>query len=148
MAGGGQSIERLREYLRSLKPEARAMLVQELERALLRGDDDGGNELVLQELRHMIRVNACRHYANELAINETAARTHSELTLYLEMGTRVLLDSLRHAGDADRPFRQSQVDAAIRFCGTEFGAEYAGLLAKASEVAAHSAAAERTSIRA
>jgi len=93
-------------------------------------------------------VNACRHYANELAINETATRTHSELTLYLETGAKVLLDSLRHAGDADRPFRQSQVDAAIRFCGTVFGAEYAGLLAKAAEVAAHSAAAERTSARA
>jgi hypothetical protein len=93
-------------------------------------------------------VDACRHYANELAVNEVTTRAHSELSLYLETGTKVLLDSIRHAGDADRPFRQSQVDAAIRFCRTIFGAEYAGLLAKAAEVAAQTAAGERKSARA
>jgi hypothetical protein len=31
MTSDGQSVERLRECLRSLKPEARSMLVQELE---------------------------------------------------------------------------------------------------------------------
>jgi hypothetical protein len=93
-------------------------------------------------------VSACRHYANELAVNEVTMRAHSELTLYLESATKVLLDSLRHAGDADRPFRQSQVDAAIRFCRTVFGSEYAGLLAKAAEVAVHTATAERKPVRA
>jgi len=93
-------------------------------------------------------LNACRHYASELAINEATMRAHSELTLYLETGTKVLLDSLRHTGDADRPFRQSQVDAAIRFCRTVFGAEYAGLLAKAAEVAVQTAMVERKSARA
>jgi hypothetical protein len=92
-------------------------------------------------------VNACRHYANELAVNEVATRAHSELTVYLETGTKVLLDSLRHAGDADRPFRQSQAEAAIRFCRTLFGAEYAGLLAKAAEVAVQPAANERKASR-
>ena len=93
-------------------------------------------------------VDACRYYANELAVNEVTTRAHSELSLYLETGTKVLLDSIRHAGDADRPFRQSQVEAAIRFCRTIFGAEYAGLLAKAAEVAAQTAASERKSMRA
>ncbi len=51
MASDGQPIERLREYLRTLKPEARAMLIAELERGLLRGEDIAGNELILQELR-------------------------------------------------------------------------------------------------
>jgi hypothetical protein len=88
-------------------------------------------------------LHACRHYASELAINEATMRAYSELTLHLESGTKVLLDSLRHAGDGDRPFRQSQLDAAIRFCRIVFGAEYAGLLAKAAEVAGHTAAAER-----
>lgn len=92
-------------------------------------------------------VSACRHYANELAVNEVTTRAFSELTLYLETGTKVLLDSLRHAGDADRPFRQSQVEAAIRLCRIVFGNEYAGLLAKAAEVAVH-AAAERKPARA
>jgi hypothetical protein len=93
-------------------------------------------------------VGACRHYASELAINEATMRAHSELTLYLETSTKVLLDSLRQAGDSDRPFKQSQMDAAIRFCKVVFGAEYAGLLAKAAEVAVQAGTAERKSLRA
>jgi len=93
-------------------------------------------------------VAACRQYASELAINEVTTRTHSELTVYLESGTKVLLDSLRHAGDADRPFRQSQAEAAIRFCRIVFGSEYAGLLAKAAEVAVQTGTAERRPARA
>jgi hypothetical protein len=88
-------------------------------------------------------VIACRHYAGELALSEVTMRAYSDLTQYLETGTKVLLDSLRHSEEADRPFRRSQVDAAIRFCGTVFGAEYAGLLAKAAEVAVQTAASER-----
>ena len=93
-------------------------------------------------------VGACRNYASELAVNEATTRSFSELQHYLETGTKVLLDGMRHAGDADRPFRQSQLDAAIRFCRIVFGADYAGLLAKAAEIAIQSATAERKSARA
>jgi hypothetical protein len=93
-------------------------------------------------------VGACRTYANELAVNEVTMRSYSELQHYLESGTKVLLDTLRHAGDADRPFRQSQVDAAIRFCRTVFGTDYAGLLAKAAEIAVQAATVERKPVRA
>jgi hypothetical protein len=93
-------------------------------------------------------VNACRNYAGELAMSEVTLRTYSELTQYLETGTKVLLDALRHADEAERPLRQAQVDAAVRFCRVVFGADYAGLLAKAAEVAAQSAATERRSVRA
>jgi hypothetical protein len=93
-------------------------------------------------------VDTCRHYAGELAVSEVTARSYSELTLYLETGTKVLLDSLRVAGDADRPFRQSQVEAAIRFCRIVFGGEYSGLLTKAAEVAVHTAGIERKPMRA
>ena len=58
MTSDGQSVERLREYLRALKPEARAVLIVELERAQLRGDDMTGNVLVLAELRRTIRAGA------------------------------------------------------------------------------------------
>jgi hypothetical protein len=93
-------------------------------------------------------VIACRHYAGELALSEVTMRAYSDLTQYLETGTKVLLDSLRHAENADRPFRQSQVEAAIRFCRTVFGGEYAGLLAKAADVAVQAAAIEHKSARA
>lgn len=94
-------------------------------------------------------VGVCRHYASELAVSEVTLRTHSELAQYLEPGTRVLLDALRQAEDPERPFRQSQLDAAVRFCRTVFGVDYAGLLAKAADVALHGAAAERkTAVRA
>jgi hypothetical protein len=93
-------------------------------------------------------VSACRNYAGELALSEVTLRAYSELTQYLETGTKVLLDTLRHAGDADRAFRQSQVDAAIRLCRTLFGVDYAGLLAKAADVAVQASALERKPARA
>lgn len=81
-------------------------------------------------------VGICRYFAGELAINEVTQRVQSELRQYLDTGTRALLESLRHAGEAERSFRQSQVDAAVRFCAKVFGREYASLLGKAAEVAA------------
>ena len=92
-------------------------------------------------------VDACRSYANELAVNEVTTRTWLELQHYLETTDKALLDSLRNAGDADRPFRQSQVEAAVRFCRTVFGADYAVLLAKAAEIAMQSATPERKHVR-
>ena len=88
-------------------------------------------------------LGACRNYASELAVSEMTTRVHGELQQYLDTGTKTLLEGLRSAGAADRPFRQSQVDAAVRFCGIVFGQEYASLLTKAAEVAAHSKAAVR-----
>jgi hypothetical protein len=83
-------------------------------------------------------VGACRNYASELAISEMTTRAYNEMHHYLDTGTQTLLDGLRAAGPHDRPFRQSQVDAAVRFCAKIFGREYASLLTKAAEVAAHS----------
>jgi hypothetical protein len=77
-------------------------------------------------------VVTCRNYAGELAINEVTQRIFSELQQSLDAGTRALLDALRQAEGGERSFRQSQVDAAVRFCGKVFGQEYANLLAKAA----------------
>jgi hypothetical protein len=90
-------------------------------------------------------VGICRYFAGELAINEMTQRALSELRQYLDDGTRTLLEGLRHAGEADRSYRQSQVNAAVRFCAKVFGREYAALLGKAAEVAG---AAESKAIRA
>ena len=37
---------------------------------------------------------------------------------------------------SDRTFRQSQLDAAVRFCAKVFGEEYAQMLVKARDAAA------------
>jgi hypothetical protein len=93
-------------------------------------------------------IAACRHYASELAVSEVTLRTYSEITQYLETGTRILLDALRQADEAERPFRHSQLDAAVRFCRTVFGADYAALLAKAVDVALQGGAPDRRAARA
>jgi len=80
-------------------------------------------------------VVACRHFGSELAISEVTQRTFSDLQQYLDSGMRPLIDALRNAGDADRKFRQSQVNASIRFCVKIFGPEYAAALDKAATVA-------------
>ena len=101
----------------------------------------------VEEIEALIEfVGICRNYASELAINEVTLRVHSELQNYLETSTAPLLDSLRTGDEAHRPFRQSQVDAAVRFSGKVFGASYASLLAKAAEVAAQGG--ERKAVKA
>src|SRR5262245_33946580 len=55
MAVGGQPVERLRQFLRELSPKARALLIAELERALLSGAEVPGGDLVLQEVRRAVR---------------------------------------------------------------------------------------------
>ena len=77
----------------------------------------------------------CRTYAAELALNEATLRVSSDLQGVLERETSTLLAALRQAGDGERHYRQSQLDAALRFAGQVFGAEYASLLAKAADVA-------------
>src|SRR5262249_41563176 len=54
MTSDGQAVERLRDYLRTLTPETRAMLAAELERGVRAGEGYPGNDLILQELRRTI----------------------------------------------------------------------------------------------
>jgi hypothetical protein len=90
-------------------------------------------------------VSVCRAYAGELALSELTTRTWSDLEHYLDPATASLVDNLRAAGDTDRRFRQSQLDAAVRFCRTVFGEEYAAMMGKARDAAA---AAERKQAKA
>ena len=82
-------------------------------------------------------VGACRNFAGELALNEATQRSFSELQQFLDQSTASLIDALRHAGDTDRTFRQSQADAAVRFCRKTFGPDYAAMLTRAIELAGH-----------
>jgi hypothetical protein len=112
---------------RLLRPRA----ANEIVRGAALDDGDVADTEALIEL-----LGACRAYAGELAVNEMALRTYNEVELYLDTGRQALLEALRKAGPADRAFRQSQVDAAVRFCGKVFGKEYGAILTRAAEVAA------------
>jgi len=118
---------RVRRLLR-LRP------LSEIARNSVLDDDDVSEAEALVEL-----VGVCRLCASELAINEMTLRTYSELQQFLDTGTQALLDSLRQAGDGEGRFVQSQVDAAVRFCSKIFGPDYASVLAKAADLAAHAA---------
>ena len=72
----------------------------------------------------LVLAAACRNYAGELAVSEATRRVHSDLQNYFDSGTQVLIDRLRTSPPAERTFRQSQVDAAVRFCAKLFGADY------------------------
>jgi hypothetical protein len=80
-------------------------------------------------------IMACREHADDLGVGDASMRGYSDVQNYLEGGAKILLDSLGQASEADRPFRQSQMQAAVRFCRIIFGPDYAGLLAKAAEMA-------------
>src|SRR5467141_3041520 len=49
------SIERLRDYLAQLPPQAQALLMREFERAIERGEDAAVATLVLEQLRKVVR---------------------------------------------------------------------------------------------
>ena len=57
---GHPAAERLRAYLRQLKPGARALLISELERGLLHDTSPAGAEMVLAELRRSLREGSVR----------------------------------------------------------------------------------------
>jgi len=97
---------------------------------------DAGEIAEAEALLELLGI--CRNHASELAISEMTTRVSNAVQQYLDTTTPVLLDALRGAGAAERPFRQSQLDAAMRFSAKVFGKEYAVLLAKAAEVAANS----------
>ena len=92
-------------------------------------------------------VAVCRTYASELAINEVTLRTFSDLQQYVEKATEALVQSLRSGDFRARAYRQTQADAAVRFCELLFGREYASLMSRAIDNAL-SAVPERKSSRA
>src|SRR3984957_10764146 len=49
------SIERLRDYLAQLPPQAQALLMREFERAIERGEDVAVANFVLEQLRKVVR---------------------------------------------------------------------------------------------
>jgi hypothetical protein len=126
----------LRSEIESVPGRMRRLLRPRSAQDIVRGSVLDTNEV--NETEKMIEfVGACRNYAGELAVSEVTLRALHDIQQYLDSGTRALLDALRAAGDSDRSYRRSQMDAAIKFCGKAFGQDYAALLTKAAEIAGH-----------
>jgi hypothetical protein len=81
-------------------------------------------------------VGACRQFGGELAISEMTQRTYGELQQFLEEAAPALIETLRHAPPPERPYRRSQVDAAIRLSARVFGQDHADVLQKAADLVA------------
>src|SRR5690606_37754308 len=58
MTGGVSTVERLRQFIRELSPEARAMLLNAMERGALSDNKLPGLDLILEELRDLQRGSA------------------------------------------------------------------------------------------
>lgn len=80
---------------------------------------------------------ACRHFAGEVALNQTAPRLHNELQHYVEGAASRLIDGMRAVSPQERNLRQPQIDALVVIAGRLFGAEYGALLAKAATIASN-----------
>jgi hypothetical protein len=120
--------------MESLPGRVRRLVRPRLLKDITRGSVLNADEV--SETEAMIEfVGACRNFARELATSEVTLRTFQEVQQYLDSSTRALLEALRAAGEHDRAFRKSQMDAAIKFCGKAFGQDYAALLVKAAETA-------------
>ena len=91
-------------------------------------------------------VSACRNYAGELALSEVTLRAYSELTQYLETGTKVLLDSLAPRRRCRPPVPAVPGrgrDPLVPDCCS--ATSMPELLAKAADVAVQAATTERKS---
>src|SRR6185503_20336892 len=58
MTAGASTAERLRHFLREMSPAARGMLLREFERGAVSGDSFPGFDLILSELRELVRADA------------------------------------------------------------------------------------------
>lgn len=130
----GSVSDLLRPELEGMEGRVRRLLRPRPARDIKAGSTLDACDIAETEARIEL-VAACRNFASELAINQIAPKVYHDILHYFDTGAPALLESLRSAGEADRPFRQSQMDAAIRFAGKLFGAEYASLLSKATVLA-------------
>lgn len=115
---GAETIERLRQYLRELSPQAHSLLIGELERSVLRGDDVAGADLVLHELRCVVREQ-----------HEGAPRIGSSARLFFKPFEPFLVDD---RGDHKHPGRiaRSSLEMLWTWIGRDLLPEDSKILAE------------------
>jgi hypothetical protein len=120
----------LQSEIDSVPGRVRRILRQRTEKDILAGARIDSSEI--DDTAALIDfVAVCRTYASELAINEVTLRTYSDLQQYVEKATEALVQSLRAGDVRARAYRQTQANAAVRFCEALFGHDYASLMSRA-----------------
>jgi hypothetical protein len=140
------SIERLRDYLAQLPPQAQALLMREFERALERGQDTAVATLVLEQLRKIVR--------KAEADDDAPARTDDLSRLLfqwlepflVEAGVPVRVGQIRRSslhpiwqwlGRDGAPDKVREIDAALaRLPGGDNAGQVEALVQKIQAVAA------------
>jgi hypothetical protein len=125
----------LKSEIESLPGRVRRLLRPRPAKDIPAGPLDAGDVAETETLIEFVGI--CRNYASELAVSEMTQRAYSEVHHYLDTSTQALVEAVRQAGDHDRIFRKSQLDAAARFCAKMFGKDYADLLNKAASMPAN-----------
>jgi hypothetical protein len=127
--------ELLRTQIETLPGRVRWLLKPVAEAKAQKGDLADAQEIASIEVALDILMLASNHAA-ELALNEVTMRVFSDLQTMLDSGINPLIESLRSTSGEERLRRLTQLEAAVRIAAKVFGANYAGLLQKAIDVAA------------
>jgi hypothetical protein len=80
-------------------------------------------------------VEACRGFADALALNEVTSRVHAELSQYVGATAEAVVAALRGCEPRVLRYRRQQADAAIALSRVLFGTEHAGRLQRSAELA-------------
>jgi hypothetical protein len=131
----GRMGELLRTQIETLPGRVRWLLKPVAESKAQKGDLADAQEIASIEVALDILMLA-RNHAAELALNEVTMRVFSDLQTMLDSGINPLIESLRSTSGEERLRRLTQLEAAVRIAAKVFGANYAGLLQKAIDVAA------------
>ena len=114
------SIERLRDYLAQLPPQAQALLMREFERAIERGEDTAVANFVLEQLRKIVRGTgrggAAAHRRSGAADVPPAGAVPGRRQFAGPAGpdpARVAAADLAMAGPRRRPRRRAEFEAAL-----------------------------------
>lgn len=139
------SIERLREYLAQLPPQAQALLMREFERALERGQDTAVATLVLEQLRKIVRKTEAEEAPPPRTDDLSRLLFHVLEPFLVEAGAPVRVGQIRRTslhpiwqwlGRDGAPEKVSEFEAALARMPADNAGQVEALASKLQAVAA------------
>src|SRR6478609_10277789 len=139
------SIERLREYLAQLPPQAQALLMREFERALERGQDTAVATLVLDQLRKIVRKTEADEAAPPRTDDLSRLLFQALEPFLVEAGTPIRVGQIRRSslqpiwqwlGRDGAPDKVNEFEAALARMPADSAGQVEALAQKLQAVAA------------